>query len=228
MATAIKKLSGFTPSWLATLRAIGHMTAAVAALFMKSDSVMVTTSIRVRAMIGLPWAIKRYRTSLSELGVHRWPNWKDGIWLPLGAVGYVILSALLTSVALVVLPFFDSQQPQDTGFSGISGQFEYILAFVVLVIVAPVAEEVLFRGYLFGKLRKYAPVWVAVLVTSVVFAVVHFQWNVGVDVFALSIVLCVLRIITGSLWPAIFLHMAKNGLAFYLLFINPLALGILG
>ena len=71
MATAIKKLSGFTPSWLATLRAIGHMTAAVAALFMKSDSVMVTTSISVRAMIGLPWAMcsSRVRASTSAAPV---------------------------------------------------------------------------------------------------------------------------------------------------------------
>ena len=88
---------------------------------------VVIYALALLLVIGLPWVIKRYRTSLSELGLHRWPSWKDVIWLPLGAVGYVILSALLTSVALVTLPFFDSQQAQDTGFSGISGQFEYPL-----------------------------------------------------------------------------------------------------
>lgn len=189
---------------------------------------IVIYTFALTIVIGVPWLVKRNRTSRADLGLQRAPNWQDFAWLPLGAVVYVVLSALLISIAFLVLPFFDSAQPQDTGFTGISGQFEYVLAFVALVIIAPFAEEVLFRGYLFGKLRKYAPVWVAVLITSLVFAVVHFQWNVGVDVFALSIVLCVLRVITGSLWPAIFLHMAKNGLAFYLLFINPLGLSILG
>ena len=136
---------------ISALQYVGVVFSAFNPFLLNAILSVVIYALALLLVIGLPWAIKRYRTSLSELGVHRWPNWKDGIWLPLGAVGYVILSALLTSVALVVLPFFDSQQPQDTGFSGISGQFEYILAFVVLVIVAPVAEEVLFRGYLFGK-----------------------------------------------------------------------------
>ena len=98
----------------------------------------------------------------------------------------------------------------------------------MLVIIAPVAEELLFRGYLLGKLRKHAPLWVAILVTSVIFGAIHLAWNVGIDVFALSIVLCVVRVVSGSLWPSIMLHMLKNGLAFYLLFINPTVLSTLG
>ena len=109
-----------------------------------------------------------------------------------------------------------------------ASQFEYVLAFISLVIVAPFAEEVLFRGYLFGKLQKYTSVWLSILITSLLFAVVHFQWNVGIDVFVLSIVLCLLRIVSGSLWPAILLHMVKNGVAFYFLFINPSLLSTLG
>ena len=213
---------------VSALQFMGGSFGAVNPFLLNTILSVVIYMFAISLVIGVPWLVKRYRTTRTELGLQRAPNWLDFAWLPLGAVVYFVLSALLTSIALLLFPFFDSTQAQDTGFAGISGQFEYILAFIALVVVAPFAEEVLFRGYLFGKLRKYAPVWVAVLITSLVFAVVHFQWNVGVDVFALSIVLCVLRIITGSLWPAIFLHMAKNGLAFYFLFINPLALGILG
>jgi membrane protease YdiL (CAAX protease family) len=86
----------------------------------------------------------------------------------------------------------------------------------------------LFRGYLLGKLRKYVPLWAAILVTSLLFGFVHGAWNVGIDVFALSIVLCLLRVWTKTLWAPILLHMLKNAVAFYLLFINPLLLGTLG
>jgi len=88
-------------------------------------------------------------------------------------------------------------------------------------VIAPFAEEVLFRGYLYGKIKHYAPVWLAIILSSVLFGVAHGAWNVGVDTFALGIILCLLREITGSLWASIFVHMAKNGLAYYLLFINP-------
>lgn len=179
-------------------------------------------------VIGVPWLIKRHRTSREELGLQRLPSWMDLVWAPTGAVAYLILTTLITTAAMAFLPFVDFEQVQDTGFNLISERYEYVLAFIMLVIVAPVAEEILFRGYLFGKLRKYAPVWVAILITSLLFAVVHFAWNVGFDVFALSIVLCLLRVISGSLWPSILLHMMKNGLAFYFLFINPSILSTLG
>ena len=47
----------------------------------------------------------------------------------------------------------------------------------------------------------------------------HFQWNVGVNVFALSVVLCALREITGTIYAGILTHMIKNGVAFYLLYL---------
>jgi membrane protease YdiL (CAAX protease family) len=56
--------------------------------------------------------------------------------------------------------------------------------------------------------------------TSVLFGLIHGQWNVGVDVFVLSMVACSLREVTGSIWAGILLHMLKNALAFYIIFVN--------
>lgn len=179
-------------------------------------------------VLGVPWLVKRRPTTAKELGVQRLPTWRDIGLTPAGALVYIILTSIVTALAVNFLPFIDYAQEQETGFAQISTQLEYILAFMSLVVLAPVAEEVLFRGYLFGKLRKYAPLWVSVLVTSALFALVHFQWNVALDVFALSIVLCMLRVVSGSLWPSILLHMLKNGIAYYFLFINPSFLSTLG
>lgn len=177
--------------------------------------------------IGLPWIIKRNKTTRIELGLTRLPEWLDFLLAPAGFFVYVILSAIFALLA-GMLPFVDPEQVQDTGFSQISQQYEFVLAFLMLIIIAPIAEEVLFRGYLLGKLRQYVPVWVAILITSVLFGIVHGAWNIGIDVFALSIVLCVLRIMTKSLWAPIMLHMVKNSVAFYLLFINPTLMSTLG
>lgn len=188
----------------------------------------VIYALSLLIVIGAPWLIKRSRTSREELGVHRLPTWMDIVWVPAGAVSYLILTAIITALAMAFLTFINYDQAQDTGFSGMNAQSEYIMAFIMLVVIAPVAEELLFRGYLFGKLRKYAPLWVSILITSLLFALVHFAWNVGLDVFALSIVLCLLRVVSGSLWPSIMLHMLKNSIAFYFLFINPSVLSTLG
>ena len=190
------------------------------ALFNAAGGVVIY-ALAISIVLGLPWLIKKRRTTRAELGIQRLPTWLDLLWAPAGAVVYLILTTLVTAAAAAILPFMNYHQAQDTGFAQIATQLEYILAFVSLVVVAPISEEILFRGYLFGKLRKYVPVWGAVLITSLLFAIVHFQWNVGLDVFALSIVLCLLRVVSGSLWPSILLHMLKNGIAFYFLFVNP-------
>lgn len=185
-------------------------------------------ALAIVIVVGLPWVIKKKPTSLEELGLQRLPRWVDIALAPAGMIVYLILTSILMTAAMALLTFVDFSQAQETGFAQIATQPEYILAFISLVLVAPFAEEVLFRGYLFGKLRKYTPLWVSILITSALFALVHFQWNVAIDVFALSIVLCLLRVVSGSIWPSILLHMLKNGVAFYFLFINPSLLSTLG
>lgn len=184
--------------------------------------------ISLLIVIGVPALIFRWRTSREDLGLSRLPTWTDLIAGPVGLVLYFVLSSVLTFVAVTFFPLFNGSQPQDTGFDGLTQGYEYVLAFVSLVIIAPIAEETLFRGYLFGKLRKLVPVWVAILITSALFGFIHGAWNLGIDTFALSIVLCLLRLKTGSIWASVLLHMLKNGIAFYLLFINPLLLHTLG
>jgi membrane protease YdiL (CAAX protease family) len=192
-----------------------------------SDSTIQTISaaavyaVAIIIVVGLPWWVMRFRTTRREIGLDHHLTWLDLLLAPSGFVIYILLSFLLTSLASH-LPWYNSTQAQDTGFSQLNHGYEYFLAFFTLVIVAPVAEETLFRGYLLGKLRKYLPLWAAILTTSLLFGIIHFAWNVGVDVFALSIVLCLLRVWSGRLWPSIVLHMIKNGIAFYFLFIIPL------
>jgi len=188
----------------------------------------VVYTLTLLMVIGLPMLVKNYRTTKKDVGLEKLPTWIDLLLAPAGFLVYIFLSAILILLATQFFTFFDADQVQDTGFNQLGQGYEYLLAFVTLVIIAPVAEEILFRGYLFGKLMKHMPIWVAILITSALFGLAHGAWNVGIDVFALSIVLCLLRLTSKSLWPAILLHMMKNGLAFYLLFINPTLLSTLG
>lgn len=178
-------------------------------------------------VIGGPWLIKKMHTSNAELGLTRLPSWMDILLTPAGIIAYLILSAAFTLIATNIFPGFNANQLQETGFDKIHQSYELLLAFVTLVIIAPVAEEILFRGYLYGKLRKIVPIWAAALATSLLFGLVHGAWNLAIDTFALSIVLCGLRELTGAIWSPILLHMSKNAIAFYILFISPSILNTL-
>lgn len=168
------------------------------------------------------------KLSRKEIAGEYLPTWKDiGLSL-LGIAIYMILSVGLLSLINAIVPGFDEAQKQEIGFSNLYRIYEFVLAFFTLIILAPIAEEILFRGYFLGALLKEHKPWIAVIAVSLLFGLVHGSWNVGLDTFALSLVLCSLRITTGSLWPGILVHMLKNSVAFYLLFINPNFLNTLG
>lgn len=160
------------------------------------------------------------------LGLKGWPTWTDIGLAPAGFVAYLLLAAGLAAL-FSLFPWFNATEAQEVGFSIYVAGFDRIIAFITLVVVAPVAEEIIFRGWLYDKLRgkflgKYSnmvSIVVSNLLVSLLFGIVHMQWNVGVNVFAMSVVMCVLREITGTIYAGVLLHMLKNGIAFYLLYV---------
>lgn len=166
---------------------------------------------------------KRWKTSREELGLKELPTWTDLGLAPVGFFVYLILAMILTYVAGALFPGFDISEAQETGYEFLNSGLDRIVAFLALVIIAPIAEEIIFRGWLYGKLRAKIPgkfsLFLSVLIVSVLFGILHGQWNVGINVFAMSIVLCTLREITGTVYSGILLHILKNGVAFVMLYI---------
>ena len=149
-------------------------------------------------------------------------------------IGYALLGILmyfgLFAIVLVVVQqivHINTDQKQALGFEqGVSGM-GLALAFVSLVILPPIAEEIMFRGFFYGTLRKYLSSWPAIIITSAAFASLHLfgaasgglLWSAFVDVFALSIILCYLREQNGTIWACMGVHALKNGFVFLNLFI---------
>ena len=177
-------------------------------------------------LVSVPWLIKRNITSTSELGIRRTLTWTDIGMSLAGFITYVLTAMVVLWLIVAIVPSFDVSQVQNLGFDRAIFGGERALAFVVLVIIAPVVEEIIFRGYLYGKLRaSHMPMWLVMATVSVIFGAIHGQWNVGVDVFVLSMVACILRETTGSIWAGVLVHMMKNAVAFYVLFISMTSVG---
>lgn len=142
-----------------------------------------------------------------------------------GFAAYMVLYILGVTLAKEIIPSLDLEQKQEIGFQTTTRGLALLPAFISLVIVAPIAEEIVVRGFLFGGLRTKLPFIMSATITSGLFAAAHLAaskegplWVAGIDTFILSLVLCYLREKTDSLWPSIVVHMLKNGLAFIVLF----------
>lgn len=217
LAVAVEVLSGFGVPFEGVNPSV--LNAVVAA---------IVYALTIAIVVGVPLKWRRLQTTREELGLTRLPSWLDIGLAPVGFVVYTLLAVVLLAVITRTFPGFDADEAQDVGFENLRHYYEYVLAFVTLVVMAPVAEEVLLRGYLYGKLRKVTSVATALIISSLLFSIMHFQLNVALNVLPLGVVLVVLREMTGSIWAGILLHMLKNGIAFYLLFVDPSFMDTIG
>jgi len=121
------------------------------------------------------------------------------------AVGAYLAFGVLYSV-LIVQP---EQEDIAEGFGAVPVQV------ALIVFLAAIAEEVCFRGMLFGGLRERLPRWAAALVAGGVFGLLHvFTGATAVPpLIAFGVILCLLYEKTGSIVPGILLHMLNNSVA---------------
>ena len=166
--------------------------------------------------------VKKRGLKLSAIGLGRKPNQTD---LVKAAIGFGAFYALLIIAGLIVNTISPdlTNQKQNVGFNNINNGLENVMAFISLVILPPLGEEILVRGYLYSGLRKIMKFLPALVVTSLFFGAAHLQlgsgtplvWAAAIDTFLLSIVLVYLRERTGALYAGMLVHMLNNLLAFF-------------
>lgn len=242
MKVAIKRprLTFNKKQWISVLAWIGGVVAAyVAAAYLSSGLFLVLQKIGVLSfanqtvlvlaqhvvaymiiialLLAGAWRL-RQTLSRHDMGLWRLLDWRDiGLGI-VGVLAYFVLTVLLLTIARSI-PGFDINQVQNMGLGKLYS-YDLLMAFLVLVIATPFFEELLFRGVLYGRLRSLRlSWWLAAVIVSALFGVAHMQWNVAVDVFALSLVMCVLREKTESIWAGFLVHVIKNFVAFYVVFV---------
>jgi membrane protease YdiL (CAAX protease family)/Tfp pilus assembly protein PilF len=86
-----------------------------------------------------------------------------------------------------------------------------------VVLAAPIAEEILFRGLLFGALLKRVSPASTIVITAALFAAIHLQAMYFLPIFLVGLLLGWSRYKTGSLWASAVVHVLNNGFSLVLL-----------
>jgi membrane protease YdiL (CAAX protease family) len=85
-----------------------------------------------------------------------------------------------------------------------------VALYVFVAGIGPFAEELLFRGALYSALRPLQTTASATWITAVLFTLTHLEPRLLPSILAVGVLLGVVRAVSGSLWPALFLHGAFN------------------
>lgn len=169
--------------------------------------------VQLAAAVGfllVPMAIAAQRGAetvgeiLRRLGVQRFRPSTALKWT-LAVIGAYLLFALAYSL-LIVEP---KQEDIADGFGPIPVQV------LLIVIAAPISEEICFRGMLFGGLREKLPRVAAALLAGVIFGALHALTGITAvpPLIAFGFLLALLYERTGSIVPCILLHMLNNSVA---------------
>ena len=131
-----------------------------------------------------------------------------------GAIGTVVAGAfVLRGNTLPVSPWEQSLMSND---------LVSILFYVAVVsLVAPIWEEMIFRGFLLPSITRYFRVDVAVLLSSLIFALAHFSMERLIPLTFLGMLMCVVYIRSRNILAPIILHSLWNAFAFVELIWKP-------
>ena len=177
-------------------------------------STVLTTALTEALLIVVAVAIVTRRgATWGQLGFRPFP------FQALVQVGSVILIGfsvnLVYALAIQTLGLERFSPPSARDLLPLFGEGGWGLAIglVLAGVIAPLAEEMFFRGFVFTGLLRPLGFTGALIVSSLVFAVVHLQVMTILPIFVLGCLLAWLYYRSGSLWPSILVHATYNSVA---------------
>lgn len=153
------------------------------------------------------FTIFKYGSSWSDLGLRKFRSKDVGI-----GCGLMAISFFFNLVYAAILGTFGLQIQPDITPMFESTSFPFILLFGGAV-VAPVVEEIFFRGFVFAGLRKHWNWKKAAAISAGLFALAHILPTAILPIFILGMIFAFLYHTSESVWPGILMHMLTNTLA---------------
>lgn len=173
-----------------------------------------TKKVKGHPIVATGSTLKRH---LHYLKLDTIPSWKQFFEVFL-VYGMYLITMIFVGMLAQLSGAVDVNQAQELGVVPPSDVSSIIAATIIFIVLPPLSEEILFRGYLYHKLREYAPLGATAVLTSILFGIAHLEygnlnWIAAIDTFVFSLYLIYVSQKHGSLYSAIMLHVLKNSLA---------------
>ncbi len=126
-------------------------------------------------------------------------------------VAYPLMSGGVYLLELVIGKEEQLQEVVRTLIGTDNSTLKTVLA-ITAIIVAPLVEEFIFRGYLYPVIKRYSGCLFSAIMTSLLFAVVHGNLPAMMPLFILALILTIAYELTGCLWVPIAAHSLFNAI----------------
>jgi membrane protease YdiL (CAAX protease family) len=175
-------------------------------------ALLVALAVPTVLAAGLAVLITRLRGNgpRTDLGlVWSWHDVRLGVLYGVGGLVITIPASLLY---VVVVGAEQASSAVGEVFEGLrAGPLAAVGVALVVVVLAPLCEEIVYRGLLWGAVERYAvPRWVPFVVTTLLFALAHFEFTRTPLLFVVALPIAFARMHTGRLTASIVAHQVNN------------------
>ncbi|MDA0350070.1 MAG: type II CAAX endopeptidase family protein [Verrucomicrobia bacterium] len=192
--------------------------------FPKENEFLLAFPMSIAMLLGL-YGFYRYYNIKDDVPVN--PE-KHGVLTLFGKAFYFLLAVVPLMVVgshtwtFILNHFNIPLDPQDlvTQVQSMSFSSTFVLLFLLAVVVAPITEELFFRAFVYRSLKSYFPTTGAAVVSSLIFALMHFNILSFVPLFILGFWLCRSYEDSGNIWVPIIVHGLFNGNTILVLTLN--------
>lgn len=127
------------------------------------------------AMLGtLPWIFRLLQRSIrSWEGISTKEKWDDKHTRAADGAGWMLICICLSLGINILMLLLMDGEISSNGISSGTGRTSILLEAAVYGVVSPFTEEAVFRGSLFGNLRRYIPLWQAIILSALIFGIYH-------------------------------------------------------
>ncbi len=164
-------------------------------------------------LLVLTWV--KYNLNFKNFGINKVSFWNV---IKLVFLGYLLFLGITFIINLIILytdfriPGYQIQERVLPLFG--DNLVSLIISGVLIVIVAPIIEEVFFRGFLLRTLSNKMGIFYGSIFAALIFALLHLQPNSIIPIFILGLIINSLVIKSKSIIPAIVFHVFNNAVAF--------------
>jgi membrane protease YdiL (CAAX protease family) len=155
-------------------------------------------------LIVIIWVVKHYKLVLKELT--HWDSGKWYVWAVLASVGTFGFATVYINFISGSLELEAYSYSEDFLVAG----YGWFMVFLVVCVQPAIFEELAFRGVIFGSLKKVLNTREVILVTALMFMILHLNLIAFPFLFIIGLILGVLREKSQSLYPCILMHFTHN------------------
>ena len=183
-------------------------------------------------MFVLRFVTVKYGQPAEALGLSLKKFWKNAATAACSYIAFLPLLAVIFLGVTAAAEFFKYAPPPEPIYELIFEEKRPFLIYIIsglIVFLGPVFEEVFFRGFLYGALKKSFGISWAIFLSAGCFSLLHTNLMGFLPILALGVFLAYLREKTGSIVPSIIVHAVHNGaIALSMFFIKGLTSKVMG